>query len=161
MSSARIWSMPVMMEEFFLFSSENGDSVMAEGSGGVSFSGGFSEEVLVLLILRRSAVGGENVLASSVGFSEEVILLLLILLLPSVIIASVFARDFANNNDNGYRGFFGLWKGRRKMIPVLSLERKEEVKQWLLGILANNENTSEQIKKNLLAQLLVTKRFQI
>ncbi|WP_186376283.1 hypothetical protein [Hyella patelloides] len=47
------------------------------------------------------------------------------------------------------------------MIPVLSLERKEEVKQWLLGILANNENTSEQIKKNLLAQLLVTKRFQI
>ncbi|VEP14884.1 hypothetical protein H1P_2960009 [Hyella patelloides LEGE 07179] len=42
---------------------------------------------------------------------------------------------------------------------LLAPEKKEEVKQWLSDTLANN--TQEQIKKNILAQVLVTKRFQV
>ena len=53
--------------------------MLGEGSGGVS-CGGLSEEVLVLLILLPSVVGGEKNFDSSEGFSE--VLVLLILLLP-------------------------------------------------------------------------------
>ena len=49
----------------------------------------------------------------------------------------------------------------RANTKILSPQRKEAVKQWLSDTLANEIETNEQIKKNILAQVLVTKRFQI
>ena len=53
--------------------------MLGSRSGGVSFSGRLSEEVLVLLILLPSVVSGEKDLGSSGRLSSEVLLLLLTL----------------------------------------------------------------------------------
>ena len=37
--------------------------------------------------------------------------------------------------------------------------RKEEIKQWLLNVLDEDDNTNEQRKKNILAKVIVTKKF--
>ena len=42
---------------------------------------------------------------------------------------------------------------------VLDNSRKQELKQWLSDVLANDSDTNEQRKKNVLAKVLVTKRF--
>ena len=46
---------------------------------------------------------------------------------------------------------------QRVNSKVLDSTQKEEAKQWLLNVL--EENISEQRKKNLLAQVIVTKKF--
>ena len=54
-----------------------------------------------------------------------------------------------------------LSKIDRANLRVLNSTRKEELKQWLLNILDENTNTNEERKKNILAKVLVTKKFPI
>ena len=57
--------------------------MLGEGSGGVSFSMVFSEEVLISLILLPSVVGGEKDICSSERLFSEVLFLLLLTLVRS------------------------------------------------------------------------------